>query len=559
MIANRLLTVVSAVGLLASAVAARDVMPDTWVASDGANRVLPQYEQVGPVKTNRTIGMFYFLWQTPGMPGPYDTSKVLKGEQQWGPPGAFHWWSEPEIGYYQTADPWVIKRHCRQLTEMGVDVIFFDVTNGFVYEPAYLAICKVFSDLRAKGESTPQIAFMSWAGGARTVNTLYDNFYSKNLYKPLWFMWKGKPLLLAQNNGLSQTIRDFFTLRECWAWNGGHKKDYWTWLDNPPQGVCWSEPGEKEEMSVSVGHHATTNKGRSYHNGVQPSPDQVTPEIAPNYTEQWNRALDVDPKLVFVTGYNEWIAQRFINDGNTEFVGKREKGATFFVDSYSREFNRDIEPMKGDYTDNTFYQTIINVRKYKGVRPLPLAGAPKTIKIDGDTSDWNSVSPVFRDWVDDTASRNSVGCGGLKYVNTTGRNDLMDFKVSRDTQSIYFLATTAAPIVGKGTPNWMLLYINSDSSYKTGWMGYDYLVDNGVVKKWNGKAFVKYGTSRMACKGNSLEIAVPKKTLGLSGKSKFAIDFKWADNIQKQTSVEVFFNNGDVAPDRRFNYRYQVK
>ena len=32
-------------------------------------------------------------------------------------------------------------------------------------------------------------------------------------------------------------------------------------------------------------------------------------------------------------------------------------------------------------------------------------------------------------------------------------------------------------------------------------------------------------------------------------------DFKWADNIRLD-SVESLFLEGDVAPDRRFNYRY---
>ncbi|MHB1463024.1 MAG: hypothetical protein ACYC1M_17160 [Armatimonadota bacterium] len=548
-----------ALSLLAGSAMARDVMPDTWVATDGAQRTLPGYAQVGPVRSNKTVGMFYFNWHTPGMPGPYDTSKITKGEQQWGGPGAFHWWTEPEIGYYQTADEWVIKRHCHQLTTMGVDVIVLDVTNAFVYKEAYMALFRVFTELRAKGESTPQIAFIAWAGSDRVAKSLYDDLYSKGLYKPLWFMWKGKPLLLANMEKMPEEYKQFFTMRETWAWNGGQRKDYWTWLDNYPQGVCWDEPGEKEELSVSVGHHATTNKGRSFHDGVQPSPDKVTPELAPNYDEQWKRAFEVDPKFVFITGFNEWIAQRFINDGNTQFLGKAVKGETFFVDSYDREFNRDIEPMKGDYTDNTFYQTIAKVRQYKGVRPLPLAGAPKSIKVDGNPSDWANVKPVFRDWIDDTATRDSVGCGGLKYINKTGRNDLMDFQVSRDKKNIYFLAQTRQNIVGKGSDNWMLLFIDTDANFKTGWMGYDYLIDTGVVKKWDGTRFSACGKAVYAVKGNSLELAIPKVLLGLGNKKSFNIDFKWADNIQKIGSIEEFFNNGDVAPDRRFNYRYQVK
>ena len=31
-----------------------------------------------------------------------------------------------------------------------------------------------------------------------------------------------------------------------------------------------------------------------------------------NFEEQWSYALEVDPEMVFVTGWNEWIAQRAI-------------------------------------------------------------------------------------------------------------------------------------------------------------------------------------------------------------------------------------------------------
>ena len=48
-------------------------------------------------------------------------------------------------------------------------------------------------------------------------------------------------------------------------------------------------------------------------------------------------------------------------------------GETFFVDLYAQEFSRDIEPMRGGYGDNYYWQMVANIRRYKGVRPVPTA------------------------------------------------------------------------------------------------------------------------------------------------------------------------------------------
>ncbi len=65
----------------------------------------------------------------------------------------------------------------------------------------------------------------------------------------------------------------------------------------------------------------------------------------------------------------------------------------FFVDQYNMEFNRGIQPMKGGYTDNYYMQMAQNIRRYKGIRPIPeLAGYVKT-KIDSRFDDWAGLPP----------------------------------------------------------------------------------------------------------------------------------------------------------------------
>lgn len=185
-----------------------DTMSDTWAATDALGRKLPDYSQVGPPRKDRTVGLFYFLWLGAHVQGgPYDISRILQQDPQamqkpdsplWGPLHAPHHWGEPLFGYYLTDDAWVLRKHAQMLADAGVDMIVFDVTNQVTYKPCYTALLKVFSEVRAAGGRTPQVAFLCpfWEP-AKVVRELWQDLYAPGLYKDLWFHWEGKPLILA--------------------------------------------------------------------------------------------------------------------------------------------------------------------------------------------------------------------------------------------------------------------------------------------------------------------------------------------------------------------------
>ena len=150
------------------------------------------------------------------------------------------------------------------------------------------------------------------------------------------------------------------------------------------------------------------------------------------------------------------------------------------------------------------------------------------------------------------------------YINKTGRNDLTTMKVARDPKQIYFYAKTSEKLTNHNNINWMLLFIDIDQNHATGWQGYDFVVNLDVKDnttslsrlnkglKPDGIAMISY-----AERNNELELAIPREALGLRSNCKIGFDFKWADNIQKLYDINEFFINGDVAPERRFNYRYK--
>ena len=340
-----------------------DTNSDAWVATDALGRELPGYAECGPVREGRYVGIFYFLWLGQhGTGGPYDITKLLAAnptDPAWGPVNKFHHWGESELGYYLSYDSWVIRKHCQMFADAGIDTLIFDVTNGYPYTYNYMGLLSVYQDIRDHGGKTPQVCFLVNPNDNSLVQTIYNDLYSKNLYPDLWFRWLGKPLILTKPDGLSTALQDFFTFRKTWAWSAG-AQDNWTWLDNYPQVPGWHTPGVSEEISVSVAGHPKYFRGRSLQGGIQPPIDQyaTTPTMDQglNFAEQWTRALEVDPQFVFITGWNEWVAQRFVSStGNDWFLGQQlPVGGTYFVDAYSQEFSRDIEPMKGGYGDNYY-------------------------------------------------------------------------------------------------------------------------------------------------------------------------------------------------------------
>lgn len=552
-----------------------DLLSDTWVATDALGRKLPGRAACGVPRTGKFVGIFYFLWLGQhGTGGPYDVTKLLAAnptDPAWGPLYKFHHWGESELGYYLSQDPYVIRRHCHMLVDAGVDTLIFDVTNGYTYASNYLAVCSVMSQIRSEGGRTPQICFLANTSSAAVVQQLYDEFYSKNLYPELWFRWKGKPLMMSPTAGLSEPVLSFFTFRQSWAWSSsawfGDGQHKWTWLDNYPQNFGWDTPNVPEQISVCTAQHPVTNIGRSFHDGREPAAADQRPGEGLCFAEQSRRALEVDPEFLFITGWNEWVAQRFVSDGNMTFLGsKLPAGQTYFVDAYTQEYSRDIEPMKGGHSDNYYFQMVDLIRRFKGVRQVEAPSPATTIAIDGALTDWTNIQPDYWDTPYDTVARNHAGWGDAgTYVNNTGRNDITRCKVTYDAENVYFYVETRANLSSSTGTNWMLLFIDADHNPDTGWAGYDYLVNSPVVSttsttlkrnaggyNWTQVAQVDYRVSQ-----NRLELRLPRSVIGMASTSDLWFDFHWADNIQK-ADISEFGINGDSAPNRRFNYRFNT-
>lgn len=568
----------------------RDTGPDTWEATDGLNRSLPSAADSGTPNQRQVLVFYYFWHQRSNAAAPYDITKIIAGKTQpfsdatFGPSPAFHHWGEPALGYYDINDEFVLRRHAQLLADAGVDGIVLDVTNAATYDATWKKLCSVYADLRANGNRTPLISFIANSSSDATVQHLYDTLYSKNECQGLLYQYQGKPLIMAaRGDGLSQAAKDFFTFRQSWAWTNGQDwfgdgHDKWPWLDNFPQNFGWhADAKTPEEMPVGVAQHPTSNYGRSYHAGKQPPLDAHynTADTAKGlgFQEQWDHALEVKPPVVFVTQWNEWIAQRFVkcgqfDTGATQFLGKPLGcNDTHFIDDFNEEFSRDIEPMRGGHEDAYYYQLVANVRRFKGARSVAEASPARRIGALLPES-FADVGPDYLDDVGDVTHRSALGYAGpQKYENDSGRNDFELLRVARDDQALYFLAQAHAALSPSSDERWLTLWLDTDGDASTGCGGFDYAVNRsraGNVASVDHctdekLGFQRAGDAQLALSDDALVLSVPRAALALPASTgALSFRFKWTDNVAEPLAPLDLLQNGDSAPNGRFTYRYRA-
>lgn len=376
------------------------------------------------------------------------------------------------------------------------------------------------------------------------------------------------------------SIRNFFTFRPGQPdyVSGPSRSDHWAWLETYPQhGYAGSPSLGYEQVAVGIaqnandvsgGRCASFNAPGTYGRSYTKQHGWDTREDAylwgANFEEQWERAYELDPELIFVTGWNEWIMGRHKDWPGCQGGPQVVNG---FPDAFDAERSRDIEPAKswGSNGDVYYLQLVSKVRKFKGMIRQDSASAPKTIQI-GELGDWNGVRPEYLHYKGNTLHRNHPGHGKtLVYRDSSGRNDIVLAKVARDETFIYFYVKTTDALSPSSDPGWMRLFIDIDRDKSTGWEGYDYLLNrespgDSVTVEQSQDAWVwtRVGSATWHKEGNAMEIGIPRSLLGIETGEELNFEFKWSDNMQDEGNVMDFYQSGDVAPGGRFNFVYMT-
>jgi hypothetical protein len=296
---------------------------------------------VGAASPPPMIGIGYEVW-FPGIPG---------GPKFWA-----NRWGTPLMGTYSSGDPALIDQHAEWLSEIGVDFILIDWSNNIandlsgnyaVGKTVIRNTDKLFAEYKRLDEigvTHPKVAVLMGAQNQngfscqqafdspafkdeitklREFEERYPNIVFKFEEKPLLGIYLGTPACTS-----SPSFDDaHFTIR--WETGflgaqpgiyGGNIKNnkFWSWIDREP--VPAHRDGLVEAITVTMAFPGQ--------NGwlTPPAQPRHRPSGVSTFAVQWKKAIEYNPRLIFINQWNEFT-------GNTPTA-----------DEFTVEFSNDIEP-----------------------------------------------------------------------------------------------------------------------------------------------------------------------------------------------------------------------
>lgn len=536
---------------------------------------------------SKTIGMFYHVWHgthntpTDSIDRDYNITKLLENDPETLWNGSihsedFHYWGEPLYGYYNSSDPFVITRHIELLMNAGVDYLVYDLTNSVIYTKAINAIFEILDNFYQQGFNVPKVAFYTNTGSGRVIQTCYETWYKKGSYSHLWFSLNGeKPLIIGRrgevmNLSNGAEIMNFFDIREA-VWPTDSRQD----LEGFPW-MSWNYPQDNFNgtMSVSLAQHpgsrmsegSESNRGRGFDYETYKH-DDVNFRNGSNFQGQYETVFKANDKSdpnydedfavnnVFITGFNEWIAQKKCDS----------TGQVFFVDTFDEQYSRDIEMYRDGYGDNFYLQLIENNRTFAFSEGNHYIYELNSIDINDKTlSGWENVKYEYKDFAGDAIERNFLSADQRTYLtDASARNDIVSTKVTHDNSSLYIKVETKEKLTERESSdkNYMNVFINTKKNGDN-FMGFDFVLNRNLNGNQTSLERLKdnFVTEKVSdidysINENVIQFKVPLSLLGLDG-NNCNISIKVTDNIQDEKDELDYYISGDCAPLGRLGYEY---
>lgn len=492
-----------------------------------------------------------------------------------GAKGQFHWWGQPLFGYYDMRDEWVISRHLRMIAQAGVDFIVLDQTNGVRrgYVERILTIFRVADRLRRGGVRVPQIAVMAYDDGPATVNTLYHEVYEPHPeWADLFYHWNGheKPVMFDNIESYSKSARfmidtaqklasydegvtDMFEIRDvsfphetknsAYAGKGLLYMDFrdeltpvsdeddggYSFLNVSVAEICWWGNSIRNVLAETPDHSRNWDgqRNREWHG----EPDAWRHGY--NFAREWRVVMEKDPDMVFITGWNEWIAQLQV----------RANGYISLIDNADINNSRDIEPMSGGYGDNYYLQMCRYIAQFKYGDVEAAACGCTTIQT---ATDWEREGVLRYDLpVGEAGARRCQEANNpcLLYTAPAADNDISRIYIAADDSATYFRVDTAEAVKdAQKDGNLVLLVKTGDKTYavnRTGGTATTATVEELVDGAWN-----KLGEATCRIEGNSLSVAVPTDLIPNGD----ALYIKWVDGLADPSDRMAYYTCPEAAP-----------
>lgn len=549
----------------------------------GVDQLGRTFAPVSGFNEEKYVGMFYFLWVGQERTFPKDMSEYFKTQEgiddllnpagsETAPLNKFYFWGQPLFGYYNMQDEYVLRKHIEMLTLAGVDFLYLDATNGVTYDAVWRKLLPLIEEYRNAGWDAPRVVFYTHSRSILVAKKLYKDLYSKNFCPDAWFTLDGKPLMIAYTdpaqdraalkkelggtlpkdyeNSPSFTEKElaFFTFRTPQWPNEPRVKNGFPWMEweypNKIQGdVCNVSLAQHPQLPMSFSYlRGNTNWGRGW-NGTKNNANKLTE--GPNFINQFETAISQDPRIITVTGWNEWQALKFVVDGDTAFV-----------DAFLEEYSRDIEPMRGGYEDSYLQRLIYFVRKFKGTAAAVASEPAEAVTL---TDGWDKIKSVYYPVGSANYGRSfSNATRTAKYEQPAPENNISSVQVAHDQTYLYFRITCEEPIApDNGQGNWINVFIGTGQPERKGFEGYEYVLNRtaGMLSRCNpdGTA-TALAAIESSLSGQTLTLRVKRADITLTG--PFSLYFKVASGVANPQDIMDYYVTGSTVPMGRLSYAY---
>lgn len=545
--------------------------------------------------TKRKTGLFYHIWhgthntKCDDIASRFDISNLLENDPEslWDAsvdPDKFFYWGEPLYGYYNSADPWVITRHVELLTNAGIDYLAYDMTNTVIYPQVVDKLFEILDKYQKQGFNVPKVIFVTHSSSGQTIKRCYEYWYKDGAYKNLWYSRDGKrPYIIGDSYDLldvyrkqgkeeeGQEVVNFFDVGEVlWPDDVFQDPEGSPWMD-------WTYPQRNYNgtMVVSLAQHPgykmsdqeSTNHGRGFDFTDFTNKSENVP-AGTNFAQQFQTVFNSnDPthplydeecevNNVFITGFNEWIAVKQID----------QQGNPFWCDTFNEEYSRDIEMCKNGYGDNYYLELLELNRQYAYEEAKHYNYNFHTIDImDTSLEGWKDVKTNYKDFEGDALSRKFISADQTHYLtNDTNRNDIVKTSITHDGNNLYVKVETKDALTGRDPSDmtFMNVMINTKKNPNDNFMGFDYVINrsqNGdkcsIERLKKGFETSKVDEARINISNNVMQLEIPLKSLGLS-KEECNVSLKVSDHVEEQENELAYYVDGDSAPIGRLGYDY---
>ena len=233
--------------------------------------------------------------------------------------GPFH----PLLGGYKTSDPEVVRQHLHWLRRAGVDVIFYDVCRiqpelTLLELPKQKTLQRLVDALAHQEKETRRLQLALWLEKWNSNPTAEQYRFGLEYVREtlalndLYYRLDGKPLVVTYLNGASPEIdaidREYAPLLSIRRLSADPNVKGWKYFGPAGDEECMTvNPGADgflEEAFIAKYVNKKMVDGEAYRKRGKAAFEQ---RAGGKYFEnQLLKARQVDPKLIFISGWNDW-------------------------------------------------------------------------------------------------------------------------------------------------------------------------------------------------------------------------------------------------------------